>query len=82
MNHRDTEAQRKTREHLNNLSGRVIGLCMDIHKQLGPGLLESAYEECLAYELSTNSIRFERQVPVPVNPFFSALCLCDSVVYS
>jgi len=48
MNHGDTEAQRR---RLNELSGNVIGLCIEIHRELGPGLLESAYEECLAYEL-------------------------------
>lgn len=66
IHHRGTEAQRGTKEYLNELSGRVIGLCMDIHKQVGPGLLESAYEECLAYELSINGIPFERQVAMPV----------------
>ena len=37
-----------------------------MHRQLGPGLLESAYEECLAYELNQRDIPFERQKPVPV----------------
>jgi GxxExxY protein len=63
MNHRDTEAQRK---ELNELSGKVIGLCIEIHRELGPGLLENAYEECLAYELSQAGLRFERQKPLPV----------------
>jgi GxxExxY protein len=44
----------------------VIGLCLEIHRELGPGLLESAYEECLAYELSRAGLRFERQKPLPV----------------
>lgn len=63
MNHEDTEAQRR---HLNELSGKVVGLCIEIHRELGPGLLESAYEECLAYELSKAGLRFERQKPLPV----------------
>lgn len=63
MNHEDTEA-RRTR--LNELSGVVIGACIEIHRELGPGLLESAYEECLAYEMSKAGIRFERQRPLPV----------------
>ena len=63
MNHGDTEAQR---EKLNELSGKVIGACIEIHRELGPGLLESAYEECLAYELSKTGLRFERQKPLPV----------------
>src|SRR5882724_1080033 len=60
---RDTEAKRK---YLNELSGKVIGACIEIHRELGPGLLESAYEECLAYELSKAGLRFERQKPLPV----------------
>jgi len=63
LNHRDTEAQRK---HLNDLSGKVIGLCIEIHRELEPGLLESAYEECLAYELSNAGLSFERQRSLPV----------------
>jgi GxxExxY protein len=54
------------RNRLNELSHKVIGLCIEIHRELGPGLLESAYEECLAYELSTNNLRFERQRPLAV----------------
>jgi GxxExxY protein len=63
MNHGDTEAQRNK---LNELSGKVIGLGIEIHRELGPGLLESAYEECFAYELSKAGLRFERQKPLPV----------------
>src|ERR1700723_2732899 len=63
MNDQDTEAQRN---RLNELSGKVIGLCIEIHRHLGPGLLESAYEECLAYELSKAGLRFERQRALPV----------------
>ena len=51
---------------LNQLSEKVIGLCIEIHRNLGPGLLESAYEECLCYELSKAGIPFERQKPVTV----------------
>lgn len=51
---------------LNNLSAKVIGMCIEIHRTLGPGLLESAYEECLAYELSAAGLRFERQRDLPV----------------
>jgi GxxExxY protein len=48
------------------LTDRIIGLAIDVHRALGPGLLESAYEECLCYELLQNRIRFQRQVPLPV----------------
>ncbi|ARJ67989.1 GxxExxY protein [Magnetospirillum sp. ME-1] len=47
-------------------SRRVIGLAIEVHRALGPGLLESAYEQCLAHELELNEIPFKRQVPVPV----------------
>lgn len=50
-----------TAGQLNDLSYRLRGLCMEVHRELGPGLLESAYEEALAYELTQAGIRFERQ---------------------
>ena len=49
-----------------DLSHRVIGCAIEVHRELGPGLLESAYEHCLAYELSRNQIRFVRQHSQPV----------------
>jgi len=48
------------------VSRRVIGLAIEVHRALGPGLLESAYEQCLAHELELNEVPFRRQVPVPV----------------
>ena len=48
------------------LTGRVIGAAIEVHKQLGPGLLESAYEVCLCREFELLGIAFERQVPLPV----------------
>jgi len=60
-NRRDAETQ-----SFKELSDSVIGFCIAIHRQLGPGLLESAYEECLCHELSNAGISFERQKPVPV----------------
>lgn len=48
------------------LTSRVIGLAMEVHRALGPGLLESAYEECLCFELTSHGIPFNRQVPLPV----------------
>jgi len=50
----------------NSLTREVIGAAIEVHKLLGPGLLESAYEECLARELVLRNIRFERQKPAPV----------------
>ncbi|MCF6286270.1 MAG: GxxExxY protein [Candidatus Hydrogenedentes bacterium] len=48
------------------LSNRVIGCALEVHKELGPGLLESTYERCLGWELSLNGIPFKIQHPVPV----------------
>jgi GxxExxY protein len=50
----------------NEITHAVIGAAMEVHKLLGPGLLESAYEECLAREMALRRITFERQKPVPV----------------
>ena len=48
-------------------SDEVIAACIEVHRHLGPGLLESAYELCLAHELSLRRLRFERQRAVPVS---------------
>ncbi|HJZ10621.1 MAG TPA: GxxExxY protein [Acidobacteriota bacterium] len=50
----------------NPLSKCIIGAAIEVHRQLGPGLLESAYEECLAYELAYRGLSFERQMKLPV----------------
>ena len=54
-------------EENDSLTQTVIGLAIEVHKQLGPGLLESAYEACLCYELSEKGISFDRQVDLPVS---------------
>lgn len=48
------------------LSNQVIGAALEVHRALGPGLLESVYEQALAYELGLNSLKAETQVPLPV----------------
>ncbi len=48
------------------LTHQVIGCAIEVHRGLGPGLLESAYEHCLAHELHNKGIPFEQQVPMPV----------------
>jgi GxxExxY protein len=48
------------------LTEKVIGLAIGVHRQLGPGLLESAYEECLCYELAEANFVFRRQVVLPI----------------
>lgn len=50
----------------NQITEKIIGCAIEVHKKLGPGLLESAYEECLAFELKSAGLTIERQVPVPV----------------
>ncbi|HEV2342129.1 MAG TPA: GxxExxY protein [Candidatus Acidoferrales bacterium] len=50
----------------NELTHEIIGSAIEVHRLLGPGLLESAYEECLCHELALRAIPFERQKPVPV----------------
>jgi GxxExxY protein len=61
INHRDTETQR-----LNQITEKIIGCAISVHRGLGPGLLESAYEECLCYELTEAILKFGRQVALPV----------------
>jgi len=51
---------------INKLSSKIIGAAIEVHKTLGPGLLESAYEECLCFELDIRGLLFERQKPLPV----------------
>jgi GxxExxY protein len=48
------------------LTGQIIGAAIEVHRELGPGLLESAYEACLCYELSLRQIPVTRQVMLPV----------------
>jgi GxxExxY protein len=50
----------------NQLTDKIIGAAIEVHRTLGPGLLESAYEECLCYELSQLGLGFQRQVELPV----------------
>jgi GxxExxY protein len=51
---------------INDLTKAVIGAAIEVHRALGPGLLESAYEECLCEELKLRGIPFERQKPLPL----------------
>ncbi len=53
-------------EELNQITEAIIGAAMDVHRELGPGLLESAYEACLAYELIRRRFKVERQKELPV----------------
>ena len=50
---------------INDITEKIIGAAIEVHKQLGPGLLESAYEDCLCREMALREIQFERQVSMP-----------------
>ena len=50
----------------NEISERIIGCAIEVHKSLGPGLLESAYQECLFYELQNAGLNVEKQKPLPI----------------
>lgn len=54
------------KNNMSDLTQKIIGAAIKIHCQLGPGLLESAYEACLAYELEKLGLRVERQKPIPL----------------
>ena len=60
-----TEVTEK-RKDVNKLTELLIGCAIEVHRTLGPGLLESAYEVCLCRELSLRGIHFERQMAIPV----------------
>jgi GxxExxY protein len=51
---------------LNRLSSKIINVAIEVHKELGPGLLESAYEECMCHEFRLREISFERQKTLPI----------------
>ena len=51
---------------INELTETIIGAAIEVHRAVGPGLLESAYEECLCRELTLRGLHFERQRPLPV----------------
>ena len=51
---------------LNQITERAIGAAIEVHRALGPGLLESAYESCLAYEIAQRGLKVEQQKPLPV----------------
>jgi len=49
-----------------DLTGQIIGAAIEVHRELGPGLLESAYQACLAREFSVRGLPFEQEMPLPV----------------
>lgn len=79
---------RQFRSDENQLTEKIIGAAIEVHRHLGPGLLESAYEECLCYELAQMGISFERQVRLSLDykavhldcGYRMDLVVCDDVV--
>ena len=62
-----------SRDEINGLGEQVIGAMIEVHRHLGPGLLESAYEMALCHELALRKLPFQRQLPVPIR--YKGLCL-------
>jgi GxxExxY protein len=54
-------------EERDRITGEIIGAAIEVHRLLGPGLLESTYEECLCRELDLRSVRYQRQLELPVS---------------
>jgi len=65
--HREDAKARRLNEATEALGAKVVSAVFQVHKELGPGLLESVYEVCLAHEFSREGISFERQVTLPVH---------------
>jgi GxxExxY protein len=61
-----SEAAAAPKLRYEELTEQILGAVIEVHKVLGPGLMESAYEECLCHELNLRGLRFERQITVPV----------------
>jgi len=55
-----------SQDELDAISYKIIGLAIEVHRQLGPGLLESAYQECLHYEIVNSGLLVERQKALPI----------------
>ncbi len=64
--HRGTEAQRLTEVDYNSITSRIIKCCIEVHKELGPGLMESVYEECTNHLMIKNGLYVQRQILLPV----------------
>ncbi|MBC8312166.1 MAG: GxxExxY protein [Candidatus Marinimicrobia bacterium] len=62
-----------TQKHVNQLAYEIVGCAIEVHKELGPGLLESVYEKCLIYELDEKGLDAKSQVPIPIHYKKSAI---------
>jgi GxxExxY protein len=63
----ETQSHRENEERKDPRTAPIIGAAIEVHRALGPGLLESAYEECLCHELHLRGLAFRRQVDLPVS---------------
>jgi len=66
MNHQDTKAPREPSEAVDRIATEIVDAAYRVHSELGPGLLESAYEVCLVHELTKRGLNVRRQVSLPV----------------
>ncbi|MFA5299646.1 MAG: GxxExxY protein [Lutibacter sp.] len=64
MIHKDTEIHKEMTE--NEISRIIIGKAIEVHRELGPGLLESAYQECLYYELQISGLMVKKEIALPI----------------
>jgi GxxExxY protein len=62
----ETQSHRESEDQKDPRTSSIIGAAIEVHRHLGPGLLESAYEECLCHELHLRGISFRRQIDLPV----------------
>ncbi len=67
-----------TKKLVNELAYRIVGCAIEVHKQLGPGLLESVYETCYVQELIDNKLYVKRQVPIPI--IYKGKDLCTNLI--
>ena len=56
-----------TKSYLNDLSYKIVGCAIEVHKHLGPGLLESVYQDCMKQEYKIKGMNFKSQLLVPIN---------------
>ena len=63
----ETQSHRENVQEKDSRTGPIVGAAIEVHRALGPGLLESAYEECLCHELHLRGLTFKRQVDLPVS---------------
>jgi len=57
----------RTQKYIDDLTYRIIGRAIEVHKHIGPGLLESVYEKCFVHELGINGLQYKSQQKVPIN---------------